>query len=120
MTNQPEKNSNNKSVSGSRSLMIAVMVGLSLIGWQVVFRSELHSSQDRKTLPENWPDMRLNINSATSAELTILPGIGDGLAEKIVAYRITDGDFHSIYDLDQVPRIGIKTIDRIKRYVVTE
>jgi len=120
MTNSPENTTGHRSQFGSLSLLIVVIIGFSLLCWQAVYRSELHSSQDIKTLPGNWPDMRLNINTATSAELTVLPGIGNGLADKIVAYRNANGNFHSVDDLELVPMIGKKTIARIKRHIVTE
>ncbi len=49
---------------------------------------------------------KLDINSATAAELETLPGIGEGLAARIVAYREEHGPFLSVEQLDDVYGIG--------------
>ena len=56
---------------------------------------------------------KLNINHATSDELQTLNGIGEVLAERIVAYRLENGPFVSVYDLMNVEGIGEKTIREI-------
>lgn len=48
----------------------------------------------------------VNINRASAAELAVLPGIGEALAERIVAYREENGLFASVDGLDAVPGIG--------------
>jgi len=65
----------------------------------------------------------VNPNTAPWWELTVLPRIGESTGRAIVAYREkklhhTAQDprqraFHRPADLDDVPRIGIKTIERI-------
>ena len=59
----------------------------------------------------------ININTATAAELTALPGIGEAKAKKIVAYRETNGDFGSIEDIKNVSGIGDATFENIKSYI---
>lgn len=49
---------------------------------------------------------RLNLNTATSEELQTLPGIGEVLADRIVAYREKNGAFTSIAELLNVEGIG--------------
>ena len=56
---------------------------------------------------------RLDLNAATAAELTGLPGIGETLAERIVAYREREGPFSCLEDLLDVPGIGEATLDKI-------
>lgn len=62
--------------------------------------------------------MRVDVNSASAAELAALPAIGPGLAEAIVADRAAHGPFHSLESLDRVPRIGGSVLDEIAPYVV--
>ncbi|HDJ30092.1 MAG TPA: helix-hairpin-helix domain-containing protein, partial [Candidatus Acetothermia bacterium] len=47
-------------------------------------------------------------------ELTRLPGIGETLAQRIVAYRQEHGPFRSVDELKNVPGIGEKTVEEIK------
>jgi competence protein ComEA len=49
---------------------------------------------------------RVDLNTATVAELDTLPGIGPVLAERIVDHRTTQGPFTSTDQLDDVPGIG--------------
>lgn len=63
---------------------------------------------------------RLNINTATSAQIELLPGIGPALAARIVAYRTSHGAFTSIADLDKVDGIGPKTLERLAPLISVE
>jgi comEA protein len=55
----------------------------------------------------------VDINSASIAELIGLPGIGEGIAKKIVAYRKINGNFKSVFDLKKVGGIGEKKFEKI-------
>lgn len=59
-------------------------------------------------------DEKININTATVAELEDLPGIGNEKAEAIVAFRENNGTFRSIEDLLYVPGIGSAILEKIK------
>lgn len=56
---------------------------------------------------------RVNINTATKEELMTLPGIGEELAQRIINYRQTHGDFQSVADLSFVEGLGQKRIEAI-------
>jgi len=49
---------------------------------------------------------RVNINTATAAELETLPHIGPAMAQRIIAYRETHGPFAQIEDIQNVEGIG--------------
>jgi competence protein ComEA len=51
------------------------------------------------------PSGKLNLNTATAAELDALPGVGPVLAQRIVDHR-DQGPFTSVDQLDDVPGIG--------------
>ncbi|MGC8721504.1 MAG: helix-hairpin-helix domain-containing protein [Caldisericaceae bacterium] len=59
-------------------------------------------------------DGKININTATKAELVSLPGIGDVKAQAIIDYRTKNGDFKRIEDIVNVSGIGQKTFDSLK------
>ncbi len=56
----------------------------------------------------------ININTANSAALQELPGVGPATAEKIISYRSENGKFKSIEDLKNVSGIGDKTFEKMK------
>ena len=56
---------------------------------------------------EILPDLSpLDLNTATVEELMTLPGIGEELAARIVAYRESIGQFESVEELMNVSGIG--------------
>lgn len=57
-------------------------------------------------IPAGADDGRININTASAAELQRLPGIGPALSERIVAYRDAWGPFDVIEDILEVSGIG--------------
>jgi len=56
---------------------------------------------------------RININTASRAELMDLPGIGSTLSERIVEYRRVNGFFSSIEELRNVSGIGERRFETI-------
>lgn len=65
-------------------------------------------------------ETKININSATWEELTLLPGIGETLAQRIVAYRQENGPFESIDDLSKVSGIRLGLVNDIRKFVSVE
>lgn len=59
----------------------------------------------------------ININKANHQELTLLPGIGPTIAQSIIDYRDTNGEFKTLQDVTNVPRIGQVTLEKIKDYI---
>lgn len=60
---------------------------------------------------------RLNINTASAADLTALPGIGEKKAAAIVAYRDANGPFTEPEQLLQVDGIGEGILEKIKPHI---
>ena len=62
-------------------------------------------------------DGRININTASRAELMDLSGIGQVLAERIINYRTANGPFSQIDDLMKVSGIGAKRFEAIRERI---
>ena len=63
---------------------------------------------------------RVNLNLATAEELTRLPGIGEALAGRILAYRSEHGPFRYAAELMNVSGIGEKTFEGLRDMVYVE
>lgn len=59
----------------------------------------------------------LNVNTASEQELTALPGVGPGIARRIVEYRTANGPFATVDDLQNVSGIGPSKFDKMAPYV---
>ena len=61
--------------------------------------------------------VKVNINTATAAELCALPGIGESTALKIISYRTEHGKFASIDEIKKVNGIKDAKFSEIKDYI---
>ncbi len=59
----------------------------------------------------------VNVNTATVAELMLLPGIGEARAQAVVAMRKQRGGFKSVDDLLQVKGIGEAGLERLRPHL---
>lgn len=88
------------------------------------------SVSEEATLPEKemtppapeppTPECPLNINTASAAELDLLPGIGETLAGRIVAYREENGAFAEPEDIMKVEGIGEGIYADIQELITVE
>jgi competence protein ComEA len=65
------------------------------------------------------PSGKVNINTATAQQLTVLPGVGEKLAARIVDYRQKAGGFKNVSDLMNVQGIGEKNLAKIQAFLTT-
>lgn len=63
---------------------------------------------------------KLDLNTATAAQLELLPGIGPAIAKRIIDYRDEHGKFAALESLDAVKGIGPKTIARLRPLVTVQ
>lgn len=63
------------------------------------------------------PARPVNINTATSAELQQVPGIGPATAQKILQMRKSYGPFKSVDDLLAIRGLGEKRLDKMRKYL---
>jgi competence protein ComEA len=60
----------------------------------------------------------VDINRAGWPEMVQLPGLGETLARRIITDRQQNGPFRDLDDLDRVDGIGLRTLERIRPYLV--
>jgi len=84
------------------------------MGWSIV---AWHARRDAGGVSA---DRRIEINSASAAELELLPEIGPALAKRIHADRVAHGRFLDLDDLARVEGVGPRTISRIRPFVVID
>ena len=60
----------------------------------------------------------VDINTADSEALCTLPGVGEVLAERIVAYRNEHGAFKSVDELENVSGIGESKLEEIRLWAI--
>ena len=103
-----------------RLLLVAGMVMLAAVGIVHVVRAI--GPTGRVDVPGGGdvlpPPQRLNINTAQSHDLEMLPGIGPSTAQAIVEYRRIHGPFESLEALKDVHNIGPVTLERIRPHAM--
>lgn len=104
-------------------LFIGLMAGV-LIGRQTggtaIRLSDFETTTNTQTQDSQSATVavgKLNINIATVQELSMLPGIGDTYAQRIVEYRQNNGPFLTTKDLLNVKGIGEKRFEAISNYI---
>jgi competence protein ComEA len=73
--------------------------------------------QSLKAGSSTIPAHRIDLNTATQAELMLLPGVGEALADRIIKARAAKGLFQKVDDLRHVSGIGPATIERLRDWV---
>lgn len=59
----------------------------------------------------------IDLNLATRAELRLLPGLGEALAQRVIERRQNVGPFRSVDELRKVSGIGPKTLERLRPHL---
>jgi competence protein ComEA len=60
----------------------------------------------------------VDINRADWPEMVQMPGLGETLARRIIADRQEHGPFKDIEDLDRIDGIGLRTLERMRPYLL--
>lgn len=79
-------------------------------GTQILVPKEQAASASGSAPSANGVPQKININTATAAELDALPGVGEVIGQRIVDYRTANGPFQSVDDLLNVSGIGEVTL----------
>lgn len=73
-----------------------------------------HPTNETNSNNSSNDNNKINLNTATIADLQKLSGVGPKKAEKIINYRNEIGKFKTVDDLKQVAGIGEKTLEMLK------
>jgi competence protein ComEA len=87
--------------------------GLAWCGWRLVTGVRL---DDLPAASDGSIAWRVDLNTASAAELELLPGVGPRLAERIVADRAAHGPYESVEALARVQGVGSATVEAIAPY----
>lgn len=87
-----------------RSRPLTILGPIDITGVRILLPTFLDAEEEDK----------INLNTASAEELTSLPGIGEVLAARIVAYREEHGPFQTLDDIMQVSGIGSKVVEEIR------
>lgn len=99
----------------SLMLVLGIFIGRNTISNVVTL--EENNIPTPQTVSVDISEYRLDINTATKNQLMELPGIGEVIAERIIAYRMDNGAFSSIDDLLNVQGIGNIKLQQIEGYI---
>lgn len=82
--------------------------------------AQTETTQPETTVPTEPPvQFPVNINSANQRELEALPGIGEVLAARILAYRTEHGRFAAVEELMLVEGIGEGKLEDMLEFITT-
>jgi competence protein ComEA len=94
--------------TGLVCLAVAMMIG------SAAAQQPNPQGRARQTRVKEASTAIVNINTATSAQLQTLPGVGEKTAERILEYRQKNGSFKKIEELMNVKGIGEKSFLKMK------
>ncbi len=101
----------------SRRVQIPVAVALALALICAVGLIPTRRDTVDNTLP---PALAIDLNSASTREISLLPGIGPILAKRIFENRERLGPFKSVADVGRVYGVGNKTVELVSPFVIID
>lgn len=84
---------------------------------RAVFDAASETGMAANTPPAGHATGRIDVNTASRADLVKIPGIGPVTAERIILFRESKGLFVTLSELKNVKGIGEKTFLKIKPYL---
>jgi competence protein ComEA len=78
---------------------------------------EPRESERPQGAPADTPADTIDLNRATTVELTRLPGIGPALARRIVDTRDADGPFARVEELEHIRGMSARKVEKLRAFV---
>lgn len=104
-----------------KRVLFAVGLFCAILAMTTISIAEAGTTTKAKQLTEKvtkeLPAGKININTADMDELQQLPGIGEKTADNIKKYIKKNGKFENFEQLMEVKNIGEKTLEKIKPFV---
>ena len=97
------------------AVLVFAGVMLAVIVAQRLQRPLLHEAVEEQPIT-----FRIDVNRADRDTLCLLPGVGPGIADRIISHRDQAGAFVEAADLESVSGIGTKTRAAIEPWVTFE
>ena len=92
-----------------------------MVVFTILMSFSLYAATGRKPgMSNDVLEGKLNINTATSIEIQMLPGIGQKKADAIVTYRTAHGPFKSVNELDKIKGIGKAKLNLIRPFCMLD
>ncbi len=91
--------------------LAAILIALSAAG------SEVRAAEKPPAAAAAPAAAKVDLNTASLADLQTLPGVGPSLAQRILDYRKQNGGFKTIEELMNVKGIGEKSFEKIRPLV---
>ena len=92
----------------SRKIMVILLVLFCVALWAPVAGAQEEAK------------VKVNINTATADELTVLKYVGEALSQRIVEYRKEHGAFESPEDIVKVPGVGQRVYEANKDIITVK
>lgn len=71
------------------------------------------------TADSSQPSGVVNINTASSGELELLPRVGPALSGRIIEFREANGPFRTVDEILAVKGIGESSFEKLEPFIVT-
>jgi len=99
-------------------LVILALLVVAALAWRAVDHFRIGAEPLEVIPPPEGPTYRVNLNQADWVTLTLVPGVGEKLAKRIVEQRARRGGrFTSTDQLTEVPGIHDKMLAKLQPYL---
>jgi competence ComEA-like helix-hairpin-helix protein len=106
-----------------QALLVFLALGLVAgVAWRAVSYWRIGQEPLEVVAPSGGPSYRVNVNTAEWTELSLVPGLGPKLSQRIVERRdmLPDRRFQSLDDLRGVKGIGDKVLAKLKPFLTLD